>query len=145
MSGVLSQYFPAWLIPTLSPLFNFIRSAIPEAWRGTAMLAVCFLATVGVVVATPLTGAEIATQAVVLFGIVTAGYTITKPMEGQPKLGVAMLGGSLLLIGIGVGLDTAWAQEEIPGVVQQTASFWLQVGMGFLNGVLGRLVKKIKA
>ena len=142
---MLSAYFPVWLLPFLSPAFNFINKGIPSAWRGAAMFFVCILATAGVVIGTPLGTTDLVPQAIILFGMVTAGYTITKPMEtASAKVGAAAL--TLLLFFVaGAWLVGSASAQEGTSPVQAMAAFWLQIGLSTLNGVLGRLVKKIKA
>lgn len=151
---MLSPHFPPWLLPTISPLFTFIGRAVPSAWKGTLLLVLAFVVTIGVVIVTPLDWPELTTQALILFGLVTAGYTLAKPIETTGPRGVAI--GACVVIGcMGLG-SWALAQPGIsstaqPGIlpttplppVAETANFWLQVAMSFLNGILGRLVKRI--
>lgn len=134
---MLSPLFPAWLIPTLSPAFNLIRRSVPEAWRGPAMLLLCLLATAFVVATTTLLGADLVPQAVILFGLVTAGYTITKPIEGaSPAVVVGALVG---LVAFG-GASYAIAQEA--GITAGEAALLPQIALALVNGIFGRLFKR---
>ena len=134
---MLSPLFPAWLIPTLSPVFTMISKAIPSAYRGIALLLVCLVVTAGVVAISPLVPDDIVPQAVILFGIVTAGYTLTKPIEGASP---AVVTGALVgLVAFG-GASYAIAQEA--GVSGGGAMIVPQMVLALVNGIVGRLFKR---
>jgi len=136
---MLSPFFPGWLLPTLSPVFNFVARYVPTAWKGAVLLAVCLGVTAGVVLATPLDWPDWAAQGVILFGLAVGGYTLAKPFEAAGPRGLAAAGA--LIVGLfGV---SAYAQDAASPPVQATAGFWAQVALSFLNGLLGRLVKRI--
>lgn len=138
---MLSPLFPAWLIPMLSPVFNVISRAIPSAYRGLAVLLVCLAVTAGVVATIPgLVSDDLVPQAIVLFGIVTAGYTLTKPVE---TAGVPAVAGVLAALAVfGVASSVVAQSISAPVAVQQGGTLLSQVVLAICNGIIGRLFKR---
>lgn len=136
---MLSPLFPAGIITVLSPVFGIVARFVPSAFRGLAILALCLLVTGFVIAKTDLAVEDLAPQAVILFGIVTAGYTLAKPIEGA-STGVAIgVVGAICLFGVA---SAAIAQTSGSAVVRSDAGVFVQILYGAVNGLLGRLFKR---
>lgn len=139
---MLTPYFPEWLMSPLSLLFNVLAPKLPSAIKGTVLLAVCIAVMAGVAAATDLPGSEAAAQGFVLFTLISAGYTVMKPVaeiKNAAALGAIALG--LCVLG---AASTVVAQEATSPVVAQTALTWQTVVFALVNGLLGRLFKRGK-
>jgi len=156
---MLSPYFPVWLIAVISPIVAFLNPILnprPNI-KPIALFGLCVAVTTAVIVGTPLDWPDLIQQAIILFGIVAAGYTVTKPVNKLGGRDTAIL--TALVCAIFIGLSKVYAQEApidslsdpaaflpasepISTPVVQTVNVWLQWGFGFLGGVLGRLIPR---
>jgi hypothetical protein len=154
---MLSPYFPVWVIAFISPIIAFLNekwlNALPNI-KPVALFGLCVAATIAVIVGTPLDWPALIEQAIILFGIVAAGYTVTKPVGKLSPRNTAIL--TAIVSCVFLGLSRVYAQDSllttlppetatlpIAEPVIQTANVWLQWGLGFVGGVLGRLIPRL--
>jgi hypothetical protein len=153
---MLSPYFPVWLVAFISPIIAFLNekwlNAIPNI-KPVALFGVCAVITAGVISATPLDWPVLIEQTIILFGIVAAGYTVSKPVGKLSPRNTAIL--TAFISCVFLGLSRVYAQDSLmtltpetatPPIAEpviQTANVWLQWGLGFVGGVLGRLIPRL--
>ena len=136
---MLSPFVPAWLIVLVSPLLAFLGPRIPAAVKPVAAFLVAIGVVIYTVLASPLEWMELIPQAIILYGMVIGGYTISKGVDKlalKPVLTACLLGMTIL------GVGTAMAQPE-GAPVATTVYIWSQWGLAWLGGAIARALKKL--
>jgi hypothetical protein len=154
---MLSEHFPPWVIMALSPLFQLIGKKVPAVWKPWSFFGLAVGATAGVIAWTPeIAWVDFLPQALALLATTGVGYTMAKPVDGleirgRTVAGILVACGGLWALG---AAGAAWAQPdsmaaapEAAGELQSSLGVLglalRQITYGLINGLLGRLFKRL--
>jgi len=109
---MLSEHFPVWLVPVISPIVSAFGDRIPPALKpfvlGCFAAGACALA----VAFTPLELSEFYPQLILLYGLLTGGYTAARVADGTPA--ASPLGALSLASGIVGAIATPALAQTAP-------------------------------
>jgi hypothetical protein len=164
---MLSEHFPPFLAGALSPIVAILNRVWPgmpspvKPWL--SFLVALGLTSLAIVMVTgdpnaeppipdPLTWLMLAQQTLALLALGITGYTLAKPIENVKPLPSALIGLLTLVAIAGLSVSAFGQQPDslagiplpVPPPVQAAASIWSQMGILMLQGVLARIIRKIK-